>query len=254
MLESFRTAGFDESRCRFTVYDNTQGNVYEPYSAINASLKETTEPYLIFCHQDLLLNQGDGYDKLMQELAKLDSFAPNWAVAGNAGLDDLMRPSVRYTDRNGYFEMGTRPAEVCTLDENFMVLRPLPGVGCSPQLKGFHLYGTDVAFNAIAHGYTCCTIDFHLTHLSGSASRTDMTPEMRAFQRRWNAYFRFRLLHTPSNLFLLSRFTLLHRIFDPLPVRIWLIKHSWVYRRLTLLARKLHLEGRGIRPIPPRGA
>jgi hypothetical protein len=45
----------------------------------------------------------------------------------------------------------------------------------------------------------------------------------------------------------LSRFTFLHRLFDPRRVRLFVIRRSWLYRRALLLLRRVGLEGRGIK-------
>src|SRR2546423_9119907 len=86
MRESFEQAGFTEEKCRYTLFDNTEGNRHEPYAAINAALDEGDEPYLVFCHQDVRADRGDGYQELLAAIRSLDSERPEWAVAGNAGV------------------------------------------------------------------------------------------------------------------------------------------------------------------------
>ena len=58
MNASFIEAGFTEEKCRYSLFDNSQGNSYEPYSALKFIQANTSEPYIIFCHQDILLDQG----------------------------------------------------------------------------------------------------------------------------------------------------------------------------------------------------
>ena len=88
-----------------------------------------------------------------------------WAVAGNAGGSRALRVIRSVTDPHGGGTGDPLPAGVHSLDENFLVIRTGTGVRCSPQLSGFHLYGTDLCLNALEQGRQPYVIDFRLRHL-----------------------------------------------------------------------------------------
>jgi len=87
MKSSFIEAGFDEYKCRYSLLIIRRKNIYEPYSTFNAVRSNTVEPYIIFCHQDVLLNQGHGFCQLIKLLGARQT-DPNWAVVGNAGTNN----------------------------------------------------------------------------------------------------------------------------------------------------------------------
>ena len=78
MRQSLTEAGFTEERCRFVLLDNSASNAFEPYSAINRVLDEAAEPYVIACHQDILLDQGHGFEQLVAQIELLNRKHPNW--------------------------------------------------------------------------------------------------------------------------------------------------------------------------------
>ncbi len=234
MQASFIAAGFDQSRCRYTLFDNSQGNVYEPYSVISRMRAETPEPYLIVCHQDLLLNQGHGYDQLVKALAELDRCHPCWAIAGNAGINHDYRPTLRLNDPNRVQQWAGRfPVQVQTLDENFLVIKTAAPVGCSPELSGFHFYGADLCLNAQKQGYSCYVIDFHLTHLSeGNPHSAAFMAARHQFQARWNREFNFCCVQTTCNTVILSRYPWLRHWFDDRPInRVFISQKSLPFFR-----------------------
>ena len=63
------------------------------------------------------------------------------------------------------------PRRVSGLDENFLVVRRDANLAVSADLKGFHLYGTDICIVARLLGHTAYVVDFHLRHLSSGASK-----------------------------------------------------------------------------------
>ena len=100
----------------------------------------------------------------MSELSALD---PNWGLAGNAGGVAPGELAIRIADPHGS-DQNTHsfPVPVCSLDENFIVLRADARLAFSADLDGFHFYGTDICLLADVHGYRSYVIDFHLRHLS----------------------------------------------------------------------------------------
>ncbi|MEC4986754.1 MAG: hypothetical protein SAJ37_12955 [Oscillatoria sp. PMC 1068.18] len=190
MKASFLKAGFDETRCRYTLFDNSQGNIYEPYSTFNKIKQETSEPFLILCHQDVLVNQGDNFEQLTKVLTELDNLDSNWAVVGNAGRNQDFKLVAKITDPNFTPHWtGQFPQKVHTLDENFLLIKTTANLFCSPELKGFHFYGTDLCLNAILKGYSCYVVDFHLTHLSKGNADWRYRQIEGEFRKKWTPIF-----------------------------------------------------------------
>jgi hypothetical protein len=240
MKSSFLAAGFDEERCRYTVLDNSNCNTHEPYSAINLALKETSEEYLIFCHQDILIDRGDDIEHLLQQFDNLSQQYPDWAIVGNAGGTDTLRLARKITDPHGEGASGHLPRRVQSLDENFLVIKTGALLRCSPELNGFHLYGTDLCLDAITKGFTCHVVDFHLTHLSaGDANNQSFKDALAALQRVWNNHFRFCYVKTCCGALFLSKYALLRRYFGSPKMVDWVVDHSKIYSLLCLATRTL---------------
>jgi hypothetical protein len=217
MKQSYIDAGFDEERCRFTLLDNSVKNEYEPKGGLDKCLKETEEPYLIYCHQDILLNQGHGFDQLVRVLEELDELDPNWAIAGNAGRNSRGEIVLRITDpHNSPQWTGSLPEKVHSLDENFLVINSNKHVEVSPQMKGFfHQWGTDLCLNAVFQGYTCYVIDFHLEHLSKGKFRPEvLEAAIKAFQDSWNDKFIFSYVRNTYLDVFVSKYKILRLLFD----------------------------------------
>lgn len=217
MKASFIEAGFSEERCRYTLFDNSEVNLYDP-TVFNSVRLTTEEPYIIFCHQDILLDKGDGFDKLVQALDELDRLDPKWAVAGNAGITKRFEFVSKITDPNSHYYPEWRkgfPYEVQSLDENFLVIRSAAKVTC--QLNTFYLYGHELCLDAMTKGYSCHVINFHLTHLSsGKYDHDGHSPFRKAvdsFRNKWNHKFIFRYylpVYAPMMCF--SRYKVLRQI------------------------------------------
>lgn len=252
MKRSFVLAGFDESRCRYSVYDNSSANDHDPYATITEVCQQAEEPYIICCHQDVLMDRHHGYDQLMKVIGDLDRRRPDWAVAGNAGVTDDFRYVVIISDPHQTQRWpGGFPQAVHELDENFLLIRTATRVRCSAQLRGFHLYGTDLCLNARLMGYSCHVCDFHLTHLSGGALDESYWRTRASFVDRWNREFHFLYIAGFGNPIFLSRHKLLRATFGHDRVRNALLSHSWVLSRMApLLQRSLRprLRPPGARP------
>lgn len=191
MKASFIHAGFDESRCRYTLFDNSAGNIYYP-TVFNEVRASTSEPYIIFCHQDILLNQGDGYDKLIQCVEELNSLHPNWSIAGNAGVTKKHEFVAKITDPNSiHYPSWIKgfPQEVEALDENFLVIRTAATIACTSPM--FYFYAHELCLDSILQGYSCHVIDFHLTHLSPGKYGPDFQTAVKKFHEKWSQNFTF---------------------------------------------------------------
>ena len=167
MCESFAAGGFSPEDTQYLFIDNSTSNVADGFTALNRFLVEASEPYIILCHQDVLL-LSDGRAKLDALLAELDAVAPKWAVCGNAGARSDGILVTRITDPHGIDRAagGPFPARVMTLDENFILVRRDRNLAVSGDLSGYHLYGTDLCQVAAYLGYEAYVVDFHLKHKS----------------------------------------------------------------------------------------
>lgn len=248
MKASFLDAGFDERRCRYEVFDNSQANEHDPYQIISVVMSKAAEPYIIFCHQDVLANKGDGFDKLMNELQKLTDIDQDWAVAGNAGCTEDLYPAFNLDDPNGPHRFDRFPQRTISLDENFLVLRTKSGIRCSNDLNGFHLYGTDLCLQSARRGMSCYVINFLVTHLSSGNTGFDFQQSLTRFVHNWNPMFNLCLLQTPcSSSFYLSRSRVVRRLLRSERVMAQIKAHMGIYVRLARLRRtfRWNLVGAG---------
>lgn len=166
MVDSARQAGFDRDDVEFIYIDNSDANRFDGFSGANHFLSRAKGRYLVFCHQDVLF-EHDNCDHLIQKLEQLSALDPNWALAGNSGKQADSRVVQRISEPHGQDKLiGELPSPVVSLDENLIVINRKAQIGCTRSLSGFHLYGTDLCFNARQLGYGCYVIDFHLTHKS----------------------------------------------------------------------------------------
>jgi hypothetical protein len=227
MKASLLQAGFDEDRCRYSLFDNSKGNIYDPYEVFNTIKSTTVEPYIIFCHQDLLLNQGHGLNQLLTVLEELDKIDPNWAVAGNAGSNNNYELVLKITDPNCAPNWsGNLPQQVHSLDENFLVIKTSANISCSLELKGFHFYATDICLNAIKKGYSCYVINFHLTHLSGGNLTPDFWNVQAMFSNKWRQEFNLCYVKTTCVTMCFSRYRFLQSLGSRRKVMQWLMSEK----------------------------
>lgn len=204
MLVSFRAAGFDAPDCEFIYLDNSAANGHSAYSGLNRLIGEARGDFVILCHQDVrvLPDRRADLDRRLAELERLD---PAWALAGNAGGTAPGQLALRISDPHGRDRrVGTLPAAVASLDENFIVLRRAAILGFSHDLDGFHFYGADICLAADIMGYSAYVIDFHLEHLSqGNVSPAFHDCERR-FRAKWARALRGRWLQTTCALVFVS--------------------------------------------------
>ncbi len=190
MVESFAAGGFDAATAEFLFLDNSAGNQWDAYTGLPRLLAAARGRHAILCHQDVRLLR-DGAPQLLACLADLDARDPNWALAGNAGARADGRLALRITDPHGADQhRGPLPAQVESLDENFIVLRRDAPIGLSADLAGFHLYGADLCLHARLAGRSAWVVDFHLQHLSPGRVDAGFLAAQEAFQRKWAAQLR----------------------------------------------------------------
>jgi hypothetical protein len=197
LLKSFKDRGFDSPHTEYIYIDNSQYNQFDAYNGLGALIHKAKGKYLILCHQDVRCLEH-GFDDLLERLESLDEAEPLWALAGNAGRDQKGNPLMCISDRFGaYQRVGTLPCETVSLDENFIVLKKKWQLAPSADLKGWHLYGTDLCLQAQMRGLKAFVIDFHLLHESG-ALRIDQSyfDCLEALEDKYNNLFRTRTIHT----------------------------------------------------------
>lgn len=235
MRASLAQVGFDETNALFTVLDNREGNAHEPYSAITRAVAEAQAPYVVFCHQDLLFQKGP--DDLRAALAAVDAIDPTWAVAGNAGGTPEGDLIFCIDDHSGSHDQGVRPGKVLTLDENFLVIRRDAGVGCSPELSGFHLYGTDLCLNAYAEGHSAYVVEYRLKHASSSLDYGGMFRIAKGFERVWRRRVGGAVLQTAAMVVVLTRNPVLYAVlvYGRIARKLW--GKADAIRRLNQLMR-----------------
>ncbi len=227
MKESFIKAGFTEDKCRYSLFDNSKTNIYEPYSVLKIIQSDTIEPYIILCHQDILINQGDGFEKLLNIIKELEAKKSNWAILGNAGMNYNYELVYKIAEpHNLKLWDGEYPQSVHYLDENFLVINNSANFSGSNGLSGFHVYGTDFCLNAILQGYSCYVIDFFLTHLSAGNRDQSFWNIKSKFQTIWNNKFDFCYVTVNGMVVFLSKHNWLHFIFTKYKMKLFLLSFS----------------------------
>ncbi len=204
MLASLRAGGFTDADCEYLFLDNTGPLQTDAYRGLNALLNAARASIVILCHQDVRLIK-DNRQVLDERLIALGNTDEDWALAGNAGGVAAGRLALCITDPHGRDQrVGTFPARVTSLDENFIVVKRDARLGFSHDLTGFHFYGADICLHGAQMGRTAYVIDFHLEHLSGGKKGTDFTASENAFRAKWSKAFTPRWVQTTCALVHLS--------------------------------------------------
>lgn len=235
MKDSFLAAGFDEDRCTYKVFDNTAGNLWDPYAVINSVLSTVDAApnsvdlkWVVFCHQDVVLDQGHGFDDLVDALESLTEMDPAWAVAGNAGVTERLELVRHIADPYAASFNGQTPRRTLTLDENLLVVKVGSGLRCSAQMSGFHFYGADLCLQAFAQGNHAYVVDFRLTHNSKGTVDQRYYEVQREFQAVWNHKFMGAIIASTTNKFALSRFRPVLRLLDTGRATFFAEAHPWL--------------------------
>ena len=204
MVDSFVKAGFGESDCEYIYSDNFNGNEFEAFGGINRFLREAKGEFVIICHQDVLLTIDDR-QKLEQQIEKVTHLDPNWAVVGNAGINNLYNISMVITHTNlKSYRTGILPSKVQSLDENFLLVKASANLAVAGDLKGFHMYGTDICLVAECLGYSTYAIDFHLVHKGFGKVDESFHQLSEKLHHKYSHFFRGRYIRTTMTSFYLS--------------------------------------------------
>ncbi|HXA02808.1 MAG TPA: hypothetical protein VNW99_12515 [Cytophagaceae bacterium] len=196
MVDSFLKAGFDQASCEYLYIDNSIENKYDAYEGLNRFLSIAAGKYIILCHQDILLNH-DNRSKLEQCIEDANQKFPDWALLGNAGGISIKRNASKIVSADGKIHQEEKlPAEVKSLDENFILIKKAANLGLSHDLNGYHLYGTDLCLIAGVIGYKAYVIDFLLTHKSFGNPGKDFYSLKNAFIRKYKGAFGGKFIRT----------------------------------------------------------
>jgi hypothetical protein len=216
MQKSYVERGFRGPDCEFLYLDNTETNRFDAYTGLNIFLRAARGTYVVMCHQDVELIEGD-VTRLDAVIAELDKLDPAWGLFGNAGGMKNGRLAIRISDRWGENQHigGPFPIRVTCLDENFIVVRHDANLAVSGDLAGFHLYGTDLTLVAERLGYHAYVVDFHLRHHGSGNIDESFLAIREALINKHNEASRTRWLTTTCTQMLLSGSTTLHWLTSP---------------------------------------
>jgi hypothetical protein len=200
MKESFEARGFDD-QCEYIIADNTKENQFHAYEAIGRFIRQSKGKYIILVHQDVRCI--DHKKELLNCLDSLDQLDDKWAICGNAGGMGHHQTVLHIYNDNRNIKYTHLPAKVTSLDENFLVIKASTNMTVSPDLGGFHLYGTDLCIIADFLGYTCYVIPFLVQHLSVGNMKS-LKKEVPEFVEKYGRKLRSRYIQTTCTNFYLG--------------------------------------------------
>lgn len=207
MIASYVAAGFTEDICEYLYVDNIGQNTFDAYEGINIFLQAAKGEYIIITHQDVLTN-FDKIEDLNGRIAAMDRLDSKWAVLSNAGgieNDLYQRIAAHVVYADGFDQrVGKLPQRACSVDENFILVKKDANLALSADLKGFHLYGTDLCLVADLLGYTCYVIDFKLTHKSYGNPNKSFEDLLKQLIAKYRHFMRSRTIVTTITDFRLS--------------------------------------------------
>ncbi|QTE40308.1 hypothetical protein J3L18_15050 [Mucilaginibacter gossypii] len=209
MLDTFIKNGFSENICEYLIIDNTETNKMDAYQGINSFLQTAKGEYIIICHQDILLIENESnIQNLDKRIAEMDVLDPNWAILGNAGAAARLydRLAIKIAYPNGFIDLkGNLPQQVCSIDENFMLVKSSANLSLSSNIGGYHLYGLDICTVASVLGYKAYVIDFLLIHKSmGNIADGTFDKALITTQKKYVAFMKGRYVNTTIAKFYVS--------------------------------------------------
>ncbi len=204
MLASFIAAGFDTGFCEYLCVDNSNTNTLDAFAGINRFLREAKGEYIIFCHQDIILHDH-GLEFLDLRILEMNGIDPKWAVLSNAGGINFKYLAAHLTQGSGNQLLETLlPLKAHSVDENFMLVKASAGLSISNNLKGFHLYGTDICILAEILGFTAYVIEFNLTHKSDGNADHHFKKLRLELMQKYRRALRGRFMSTTITRFYIS--------------------------------------------------
>ncbi len=214
MKLSFDEAGFTTG-CEYLLVNNIHSNEMDAYGSIGSFLQKAQGEFIIIVHQDVRCI--DSKDDLVQTIAHLEENDPDWAVGGNAGCNGYHNCFYHLVDAGIEKRTGGLPQKVTSLDENFLIVKASSRVKLSKNLKGFHLYGTDLCINADLAGFNSYVIPFLVSHLS-RGNLHELNNYQNSFVREYNKNIKGRFVQTTCTGFYLGSSLLQTTILNYKPV------------------------------------
>jgi hypothetical protein len=204
MVESFIQAGFKTDFCEYLYIDNSKKNTYEAFAGLNKFLQEARGKYIILCHQDILLLY-DNLEILERRIKEIDQMDSHWGIIANAGAVNIKDIVYKITEPGGMlYTSGTLPAKVKSVDENFILIKRSANLSFSANLKGFHLYGTDLCLIAETIGYSAYVVEFNLLHKSKGNVDQHFRKIESDLKKKYLSAFRGRYIQTTCTKFYIS--------------------------------------------------
>jgi hypothetical protein len=223
MKQSFETCGFADN-CEYLIADNTPGNQYDAYQAINIFLQQASAQYIILTHQDVrCIDPITILQKSLQSLTEID---PAWALCGNAGGNGYHNIYYHLTNNGNIRKTSNLPLRVTSLDENFIVIKKTSNLAVSSSVKGFHLYGTDLCLVANFLGYTAYVIPFMVDHLS-LGNLSDLKKHTIDYITAYNNKYKSRFIQTPATKFYLGNNAFENKLYNAPAVFVFV---KWIQR------------------------
>lgn len=204
MLQSFIDKGFDTQTCEYLYIDNSNQCTFDAYKGLNLFLQQAKGKYIIICHQDIVLHDDD-IKHLLNKIKEVEKVDINWAILGNAGAVGPNHIVYHVTYPNNVFmSKGKFPLKVCSIDENFILVKNGTFLSVSNNLTGFHLYATDLCLQAQLKGYNSYAIAFNLTHKSRGNKNQDFFLQRKKIIKKYSHFFRNRWIQTNSTVFYIA--------------------------------------------------
>jgi hypothetical protein len=231
MRQSFETSGFTGG-CEYIIADNTHGNNFDAYQAINRFIRESQGKYLVIVHQDVRCIDSRGHLEIcLEELNQKDS---KWAVCGNAGAMGYHQFVHHINNAGRIITNSNLPAKVNSLDENLLIINKSASLSISSDLSGFHLYGTDLCIIADFLGYNSYVIPFMVKHLS-LGNLKELNKSVDHFIGHYGKKIRSRYVETTCTKFYLSNSVFKNKVYNS-SFTFFLIK---AVQRVKLLLKRL---------------
>jgi len=161
--------------------------------AYNKSIDALEAGVIGFVHQDVYLPAG-WVDHVLATLRRLTQADPAWAVAGVVGVDadgnTLGRSWSNGLGREVRGKDVRTPLRAASLDEIVLLLRVDSRLRFDVSLPGFHLYGTDIAQQAMRAQRSVYVIDAPVVHNSMPIVALDehFRSAYGAMQTKWRAF------------------------------------------------------------------
>lgn len=133
--------------------------------AINAGIDKAINDLLVIVHEDVVLLPG-WQEQLELSLENLETFDPQWLVAGSVGWDVNGKMEGHLSDPHLYRNtlIDKSFSEVIRIDEQIIILRKSEGLIMDPAIPSIHHIGRDLPLEAIRQGRHAYVIDAPTIH------------------------------------------------------------------------------------------